>query len=187
MKKLLLLFLPLVATFADDPEFLMALGDGRIQPPGVVATKADVAVLTGIAQSARGDAITAQNTVEAALDYLSDLAATSNQFGFVNGSILSFGKQNFGADTNAWGVMPVTDARLAVKRYEVRHHRPSREGKQQHGARHRWRRHGVGRQRRRGHANQHADADQRHQAGGRRRCRWEFRRNRKRETGRQHP
>ena len=105
MKKMLFLTLPLAIAYADNQEFLFELGNGGIQPAGVVATKADVQVLTGIAQAARGDAILAQNTVDAALEYMSDLAATSNQFGFVNASILSFGKTNWGADTNAWGVV----------------------------------------------------------------------------------
>jgi len=114
MKKLLFLTLPLAIVCAEPDEFLMALKNGDVQPAGVVATKQDVAVLSGIAQSARSDAILARDTVEVALEYLSDLAATSNQFGFVNGSILSFGKTNWGADTNAWGVIVSIDVGVAA-------------------------------------------------------------------------
>jgi len=122
--------LPLLFTLpffchAQEPEwpkeFLMVLPDATLQPKEVVAAKTDVAMVTQLANTALSESLTAQNTVESALEYLADLAATSNQFGFVNGSILSFGKQNFGADTNAWGVVtsidvgPAANGKIPIK------------------------------------------------------------------------
>jgi len=89
------------AQMPEIREFLMVKDGNVIHPSGVVATPSEVAALSSEANTARGDALFARETVEAAFEVLDTLAATSNRVGFVNGNILSFGTNNAGADTNA--------------------------------------------------------------------------------------